>query len=346
MKKIINKMIENPKVAFLGRCLKHINDERFCREVFNLGRNGLTICFESKGRLNLDKKLYVIQFDDAIGLGMCALIRFTLDKLIYSEFFGFTPVVLWGGTTLYSEEEDLQKGVDAFSKYFVPIGERYAEQLDKSYMVAYSHISDKLSTNSYNTSDDELQNLSDAYKKYFVINSELNEYIQNETKKMNISTHTIGVHVRGTDYNKHFKNHPVVVTKEEYLLETKRMLDEYGYEKVFLATDEKAVVELFKRELGESVIYYKDVYRGDGTESVHGSNDSRYRHRYKLGCEVLRDVYTLSQCGALIAGLSNVPLLARIVKKSMGKEYRNELIIDHGTYTTGKNCSKKRMNKN
>lgn len=342
---ILNMILKNEKIAYLGRCIKHVNDARFRKEVFDLGRDGLTICFKSYGGQNPEKRIYVIQFDDRYGIGMCALIRFTLEKLNYADYFGFTPVVQWGTGTLYSEPEDEERTQDAFSKYFMPIGAEYALQLSESYMVAYSHISDRLTGGVYTIDGNELDMLSRVYKKYFALNTELSTYVDSEVSKLGESKKVIGVHVRGTDYNKHFKNHPVVVTKEEYLAETRKLLESGKYDKVFLATDERAVVELFERELGDRVVFYKDVYRSDGTQSVHGSNDSRERHRYKLGLEVLRDVYTLARCDALVAGLSNVPLLARVVNGASEKNYEDVVIIDHGTYTMGANCSKERISK-
>lgn len=56
----------------------------------------------------------------------------------------------------------------------------------------------------------------------------------------------------------------------------------------------------------------------------------RVEHKYLLGLEVVRDMYALSYCNGLIAGLSQVSICSRIVKKSRKEEYEYLKIIDHG----------------
>ena len=53
-------------------------------------------------------------------------------------------------------------------------------------------------------------------------------------------------------------------------------------------------------------------------------------HHYRLGYEVLRDMYALAACDGLVAGLSQVVNCARIVKESSGEEYDTLCIINNG----------------
>jgi hypothetical protein len=112
-----------------------------------------------------------------------------------------------------------------------------------------------------------------------------------------------------------------MVSVEEYIHATEKAMNEEKFEKIFLATDDQEAIQKFTESFGNIVCYYTDVIRTDGDETVMKSNCGRENHHYKLGLEVIRDMYTLSACDGIIAGLSNVSIFARIVKLSTCKDY-------------------------
>ena len=112
-----------------------------------------------------------------------------------------------------------------------------------------------------------------------------------------------------------------------------RVYAEHGYKKVFLATDDERIIDIFKNEFQDNLFYYKGIYRSPDGEAIHYGNHKieRDHHKYNLGLEIIKDFYTLGHCAGLIAGNSNVSMCSRIVKKSQGDEYRTLDIIDKGT---------------
>lgn len=86
----------------------------------------------------------------------------------------------------------------------------------------------------------------------------------------------------------------------------------------------------FENKYGEKLCYYKDVERGSTNKSVAFCKNNREQHKYLLGLEVIRDMYTLSKCDSLIAGVSQVPICAQINKISRGEKYEVVKIIDKG----------------
>ena len=56
----------------------------------------------------------------------------------------------------------------------------------------------------------------------------------------------------------------------------------------------------------------------------------REHHHYKLGLEVLRDVYTLASCEYFLAGMSNVSLAAQYIRIANGSEHKKVVILDNG----------------
>nr|MDE7325206.1 hypothetical protein [Lachnospiraceae bacterium] len=122
----------------------------------------------------------------------------------------------------------------------------------------------------------------------------------------------------------------VHVVPGDFLEPIKKMIEKYEYEQIFLATDSLEAISLLKKEFGDKISFYQDVQRSDGNIGVQYSESSQENYHYLLGLEVLRDVYTLSACDSLIAGLSNVSCAARYIKVANGFEYREVVVIDHG----------------
>ena len=109
-----------------------------------------------------------------------------------------------------------------------------------------------------------------------------------------------------------------------------KALKEYNYEQIFLATDETKAVEKFRERYGNMVVWYQDVFRGEGNTSVAFSESNRSCHKYRLAYEVIRDAFTLSMCQGFIAGVSQVSICTRIMKKSRNEQYDFLKIIDNG----------------
>ncbi len=103
-----------------------------------------------------------------------------------------------------------------------------------------------------------------------------------------------------------------------------------------MATDDAAAIKALQEEFGDKVCCYQDVFRSSGDVSVAFTGSDRKNHKYHLGLEVLRDMYTLACCDGLVAGVSNVSMCARIARKNMGKDYVYLKILDHGVNTKGK----------
>ena len=72
------------------------------------------------------------------------------------------------------------------------------------------------------------------------------------------------------------------------------------------------------------------TFRSDNHNGAQDTFSDRPLHRYKLGLELLRDIYTLANCDSLVCGLSQVSFAARYVNLAIGKKFGEVVIIDHG----------------
>ena len=186
------------------------------------------------------------------------------------------------------------------------------------------------SGNGYDWSEEYLEEMGRISAKYIHLNSETKKWMTDQIDSTIRGKRAIGVHVRGTDFKRNYKGHPVKIGTEEYLEAAKKMFAAGKYDMVFLATDDSEAIDRFRETFGEKLVYYRDVIRSSGDETVMKSREERESHHYLLGREVLRDAWTLGSCQGLIAGLSQVSFGARIFKAASNTKYEDFVLLDNG----------------
>lgn len=323
IKRFINK---HPKLDYMQRCVRRINDKSFVTEVLDIGKNPLTIKLKRMGNKNQGKIVYICR---TMGCdGFFAELRFIVAELYFADIFGFVPVVQMSKTSFYAEKEEINGTTNPFEYYFNPVSELSAEDANESYAVVEhnwyqrNYMGQIFGMDSgYLPSEEYMFAAAGIVKKYIHLNSSTSSEIQKAVDSVIGNNKTLAVHVRGTDFKKHYKNHPNIVGVDEYIEATEVAMQEHSFEQIFLATDDLNALTQFKQRFGDKVIYYKDVVRTEDDETVMKSNVEREKHHYKLGLEVIRDVYTLASCDGIIAGLSNVSIFARVIKKSVDSDY-------------------------
>lgn len=149
----------------------------------------------------------------------------------------------------------------------------------------------------------------ELYKKLIVFNEETSRYIDEEiTEKGNLNN-TVGVLLRGTDYvSLKPKGHPVQPTVSETLDAVNTYINQYGYEKIYVATEEKKLLDAVISQFGEERILtnkrrYFDSYYALKKDSVIGEvHFDRDNDNYYKGLEYLSSLNILAKCNGLVAG--------------------------------------------
>lgn len=321
--------------------IKHLGDEKYMD--FFLERENDPFLLEfahNQSRLS-DRKALLIP-ETGKGWGFFAEFRAMLAKMYFAECFGLEPYVEWGGEFLYSESEEINGSKNAFEYYFEQPMNVTKSELNARFFVSIAKpeqgavVEREFRKDAYGLNIEYLDILTDMYRKYIHLNPTTAAAISKDLNKLFKGTKILGVHFRGTDYKVGYQYHPVAVQIEQTIAAANEEFDKGGYQMIFLATDEVGAIERFNSEFSDNLIYFEDVYRGTGNESVAFSKAGREHHHYRLGYEVLRDMFALSYCDGLVAGLSQVVNCARIAKKSRGEEYRTLNIIDNGINAEGK----------
>ena len=342
MKKIIRKIMEDhPRLGVVLYSIKHSGDKEYQSKAMQTDPQ--VFRFRKLGDENPDKNIYYIVMGDR-GDGFFAEYGRLLMYLYVADRYGFTSVVRFTDEFRYSEKCQVNGYDNPFQYYFEEPCNIDPQLAEKSRNVIFSefiHTEDaEISAERdglYGYSDHYIDIMGGIQRKYIRLNPIVQRYIDENVEGIlgSEKDRIIGVHYRGTDYKRGLDGHPVYTAAKEQIGKIRELLGKGNYDKIFLATDDNDALNEFKQEFGDRLIFYDDVFRGSGDTSVAFSKDKRELHHYKLGLEVLRDMETLSQCGALIAGPSQVSLAARITKAAGNEKYRDLIIIDNGIVVNG-----------
>lgn len=297
------------------------------------------------GKENRDKTLYYICESNG-ALGFFAMYRNWLEYLYFADRCGYVPVVDAGSDFAYGEKKPVHGVSNPFEYFFCQPSGIGTKQAKESYRVIRSDILHRNMIeltytgkwNHYRYTPEYLLAMSNIIKKYVKFNAWTQKYLEKGLRTLWIEENSVlGVHIRGTDFRNGFNNHPVYVTESECFTVIDQIMAEGTYQKIFVATDDARILETFVAKYGEALCYYTDVIRSSRNKSVMLGKDGRKCHKYRLGLEVIRDMYTLAMCGGLVAGISQVAVCAQINKLAMGKKYNDLVIIDKGINRNAKN---------
>jgi hypothetical protein len=334
---ILDILRKSEKLVFWNRCRLHRNKPDFRHMVLEGYHSPDFLELHHNGEEYQGCVIYCAQ-ETGNGIGFFAELGMTLIKLYYADERGFVPYICWGEGYVYYEPEGIDGEKNAFLHYFEPASK--VKSIDNACHVLYqeswhcNQVKALYNAVSYDVSDAYIDAMARMLKKYIRYNEKTKKYLEEQYGALLGTKKTLAVHYRGTDFNKGYNNHPIPVQVEQEIEKVKELLQKKDYEQIFLATDENAVVELFRREFSDKVKVYEDTFRDDGSgESIAFSQSDRENHHYKLGLEVLRDQYTLTHCDGIICGYSNVTFLARVMRRAwFDGEWEDYCLIDNGLY--------------
>ncbi len=324
------------KLHYVGKCIRQFSNDSFIDEVLYSKNNPYRIEYVCKGNDNPNINILVIPNICPIN-GFFAELRETMRLLAYADRYGFVPYVIYNNDYLYAEETPVNGTDNPYEYYFKQPSGLSLESVNHSFNLSYAtrahtQMIDLLygiEPHTYEKNDAYISALAEIMKKYVMLNDETYTYIENGISGLfKGNERVLGIHHRGTDYKVNYQYHPRYISLDDKMNHIESMAN--NYDKIFIATDDAEALVSMEKRFGDKVCYYPDVYRSSNMVSVAFSNDIRFHHKYQLGLEVLRDMYTLSRCTGLIAGVSQVSLFAEISKLSRGEMYEDLYIFDTG----------------
>lgn len=121
---------------------------------------------------------------------------------------------------------------------------------------------------------------------------------------LNGESEVLGILCRGTDYlNTRPYDHVVQPDPTEVINKAKDLQKKYNYKKIWLATEDKRIYNMFKQEFGDMLIENNQyLYSFTSDKLLNEVQVDRENHFYKLAKEYLQNIYILSKCKYVICG--------------------------------------------
>lgn len=349
--KIFYWVKSHPNLHYMIHVVRRFGNKRFYRLLFDEGYPGI-LTIDSYGNENKEKEIFLLDIKGN-RIGLPCFIRYTVLALYEIEKLNFKPVIKFTDTAGWLQETGEVNGTNNIFEYYYSQPDSVSfEQVYKSYHVFSCNITSLLNRAnkdlgfyeengllaSYQVSEEYLEIMGSIYKKYLYLNEQAETCMKEGIKQL-FGNHdcdkVIGVHVRGTDFAAGFVNHPKIITMKQFENAIQEGLKKGFFTKIFLATDDTSKLDYLRKKFPERILYYDNVLRSAGKKNILSMDGNKEYSKYRKGLEVLRDVYTLASCGGLVAGLSHVSILARIVKYSFDKKYSYQNILSNGINRQG-----------
>jgi len=289
--------------------------------------------FKSLGDSNQDKALYVL--NRGFSGGFMFLYNVTISVFTTCNLYGLSPVIYWENKLCPRDSTNYT--ANAYEYYFEPLEFAYQDAMDSAHVAFCDPWSCGVHYTDYTDTrfDHYIECASKAIEHYARLNKSTDAHIKKSIDNILTGKKVLGVHVRGGLFRAKLRQHPVAVTPSDFIMEAKKAVSEHGFERIFLATDEEDTITQFENAFGDMVVYHDDFIRiqpgiiSDPSIIALELKDTHPDNGYKMGLEVLTDVYTLAACHGLLAGLSYVPIVAMLIN---GGQYEYRHVINKGIY--------------
>tara|TARA_X000000950_G_scaffold205530_1_gene247243 strand:- start:19653 stop:20663 length:1011 start_codon:yes stop_codon:yes gene_type:complete len=277
----------------------------------------IEISFAKLGSKNKNKVFYVIKRTP--GAGLFSNVIFVLNHLLIAKRHHFIPIIdMQNFPTIYNENNRIDNTKNSWEYYFEKITKYNLDEVYNSKNVIitgnrfYRSMTHEINSNHFKD-----------VKKYIKVKKQhinfANDYFNKNLKNKKI----LGVHYRGTSY-KSSASHPFPPTKEQIIKKVDKLIKEKNFNAIFLCTEEKRYLELFKKKYKKKLFYI---------ESFRSNLDNAFKlyprknHRYKLGKEILIETLILSKCNTFLHIDTNVSLFVKFFSKSSFPKF---VILDNG----------------
>lgn len=286
--------------------------------------------------------IYYIMRPEIENCGLASMMRCVLSHAKYVDEQGFRLVVDFRKRiNPYLLPEEIGK-TNAWDYYFKQPGGAYLEDVEKLpnvIQVEESELSIAPSDSmEFFTNANCIAFWRKIYKKYIQLSDEAELFIA-EQRKIVFGQRTgkvLGCVARGTDYMQGRPyNHPVQPKPEEVIEKAKQVMAEYGYTNIFLATEDENILNQFRENFGDKLLFVQQQRYCDGKEKLAcQKNFATETDRKTEGMKYLSAIYLLSECDALIGGRCGITTMAYIISEGFTFEYLWNL----GRYCTEDYC--------
>ena len=175
----------------------------------------------------------------------------------------------------------------------------------------------------------------DMLETFVVYNESTTAYFKDEYERLIKGKQVVACVLRSTDYTKlRPTGHPIQPSIEEVFKKLHEVMDNYGIDYVYLATEDYHIADAFKKEFPNRVIenkrhYYNEQYDNENLVMVSQVHFDRENDDYLKMLEYMSSINLVSKCDYLVTGLSGGSEMA-IYRN--GNQYKYAYVFDKGLY--------------
>lgn len=169
--------------------------------------------------------------------------------------------------------------------------------------------------------------------KYIRIKESIRYRIEQEYHNMiSDEEKVLGVLVRGSDYTKLKPvGHPIQPTVNQVIEKINEVVEEQGYDKIYLSTEERDTVEKIKEVFGDRVVYLDRDYI-EYSEGYLSDLPLTSEQKINNGIDYLVQIALLAKCNGIIAGICSGTVGAALLSEGFEYEYYWDLGYYEGAY--------------
>ena len=260
----------------------------------------------SYGNDNPDKVFYIIGVDYKTE-GLFAIVKNTLVHIQYAVEKGYIPVVdMLHFTSQFSK---LTNG-NVWEFFFKqPMGYALEDIKTSKNIILSKNITNWGSRSIFPNIVDECnaprrKYMSDLYKKYIIPNDKSHDYIESKYKTIiGCKDNVLGLLCRGTDYTqKRPKGHPIQPDFEQIVTKVDEVLKLYGCEYIYVATEDKSLIESLKTKYGNMILEIGQKRFGDIKVDFISDLDIKNDELIQLNLDYYASLVLLSRCRHFVGG--------------------------------------------
>lgn len=245
-------------------------------------------------------------------MGICSFLLFNLGDINYADINDYIPVV---DMKSYENTYLMSTDVNRYNAWNFFFESKHSPDIKKLCSMGNVIVSDGIARFDFPDYDLLMENdyghLSlerwrYLLSKYIKIKKDIESAVCSFSKKYIKPYKVLGVLCRGSDYLLLMpKKHPIQPDPQEVICEARRAMNEYHFDKIFLATEDKKIFFKFQETFQNKMIYYSkpciEYINGFYIKNVNFNTQERYRN----GRDYLISMLILSCCNGLIGGITS-----------------------------------------
>ena len=160
------------------------------------------------------------------------------------------------------------------------------------------------SITSYNIDNDNAKTYwREIVRRYIKLNDKMEALASSYQEKIFDGSKVLGIMLRGTDYNKNTAvGHPIQPSLSEVIEDAHKAIDTYGFNKIFLATEDQKLFDAITAEFGDMVTSIPQKRFDEEITDKLGHRKDYASFAKEMNASYLASILTLSKCHGFLGG--------------------------------------------